>query len=75
MFGYVFYFTEQDGFNYPDIWFSPTNVPLELVKEGAGAAPAPARVPAVKPRFKKCPHTISALRTESVKGKPLSINK
>ena len=74
-FGYVFYFTEQDGFNYPDIWFSPTNYPQEFVKEGAEPAPAPARVPAVQPRFKKCPHTISALRTESVKGKPLSFNK
>ena len=42
-FGYVYYFTQQDGFNYPDIWFSPTNVPLTLVKESAAAAPAKAK--------------------------------
>ncbi len=39
-FGYVFYYTEQQGFNYPDIWFSPTNVPMKLVKESASSAPA-----------------------------------
>jgi hypothetical protein len=47
-FGYVFYFTEQDGFNYPDIWFSPTNVPLKLVKETEPATDEPAAAPAVK---------------------------
>ena len=39
-FGYVLYFTSQQGFSYPDIWFSPTNVPMKLVKESASSAPA-----------------------------------
>ena len=54
-FGYVYYFTEQEGFNYPNIWFSPTNVPMTLVKEvetepdePAAAAPAVKRAPVMK---------------------------
>ena len=41
-FGYVVYFTEQEGFNYYDIWFDDE---LTLVKETASPAPAKAQAP------------------------------
>ncbi len=48
-FGYVLYYTQQDGFSYPNIWFSPTDEPLKLVKETASAAPAMNRRAIAKP--------------------------
>ena len=74
-FGYVHYYTDEDQFGAPNIWFSPTNVPLELVKEGTAPAPAPARVPAAKPRITKAQRHFSAIRREFMQEKPLTLRK
>lgn len=73
-FGYVYYFTQQDGFNYPNIWFSPTNVPLTLVKQTA--APAPARTKAAKPaRNLKFQRAEKALEVVFLQERPFSFGK
>ena len=71
-FGYVLYYTQQDGFSYPNIWFSPTDVPLKLVKETASAAPAMNRRAIAKPAKNQPKGKIEKAQSiNSVKEQPL----
>lgn len=55
-FGYVLYWTDHDGFSYDNIWFSPTNVPMKLVKQtDEASAPAKVRAARTEPAVKKAP--------------------
>lgn len=73
-FGYVYYFTQQDGFNYPDIWFSPTNVPLKLVKETSTPL-APAKMAASKPVKKIFSKATKALKDDFKSSVPFQASK
>ena len=74
-FGYVYYFPADDQYGATNIYFSPTNVPMELVKEGTAPAPAKAMKTTSNRHDAKFYRIESVRRDISVKNLPTTINR